>query len=71
MRRINGKEYLTTKEIATQLDVSRRTIHRWMDRKKWFVKQVVCITDPINGYHYFEAESVRRLIQKFESSRFR
>jgi DNA-binding transcriptional MerR regulator len=67
MRRIVGKTtYLSPREVAQSLGVNTRTVQRWVSSRNKSPKKrkvkLSFITDPINGYRYFEEKEVNRLV---------
>jgi len=71
MRKINGKNYLSSYEVANLLDISPRTIQRWVHKNRQkrnpILKQVKWTKDPTNGRFLFEESSIIRTRSYFVS----
>jgi len=66
MRTIDGQNFLTPAEVAERLDISRRTVIRWLSEKRnTALGKVRVVKDPINGYNYFAEDSIDRLVEVF------
>jgi hypothetical protein len=67
VRTLNGRRYYSTAELARALGLSSRTIARWFQHPDTnaILKTVVWFRDPVSSRFYFDAESVRTLMNSF------
>ena len=66
MRTIQGKEVLTPEEAATLLEISRKTIMRWLlkaDSEP--AKQIRWFKHPFNRRVYIEKSSIDEILERF------
>ena len=62
MKKIDGKVFLSTYEVAKLLSVSPVTVQRWAKRSDSPArKHLRCLVDPLNGRTLFEKSSVDRV----------
>ncbi len=68
MRLINGKKYLSAAEAAALLEVSARTVQRWVRRPQGALIGLLIYVHPVNGRIYFEEQSVMKLRGRMSKS---
>ena len=69
MKTIRGKNYLSTMEVAVLFGVDRRTIYRWIKKKREIFQEVEWFQYPTSGFKYFEEESVKKFIDKIVTNK--
>ena len=62
MKKIGGRTFLSTYEVAKLLSVSPVTVQRWAKRSDSpALRHLRCLVDPLSGRALFEKSSVDRV----------
>jgi hypothetical protein len=70
---IKGTRYFTTGAAVAILGVSHQTLHRWAKKAGnghcGILRGLRFFRDPVNGFHYFTAESVENVKHRLDEGR--